>query len=108
MTLMLRCEPVRQWQNCLDESASQFALMCLTFLSQKLIHAMPQNSDRPINRANVVGCAISATRNHLKSHGSKTLNPLFCIIRAKTLKLCTYLRPSLFVFPKSSTSYKSP
>ena len=27
MTLM----PVRQWQNCLDESASRFALMCLRY-----------------------------------------------------------------------------
>src|SRR6202035_2435317 len=33
MTLM----PVRQWQNCLDESASQFALMCLRyFCSQEI------------------------------------------------------------------------
>jgi hypothetical protein len=33
---------------------------------KKLIHAMSLNIDRPINRATVVGCAIFATRNHLK------------------------------------------
>jgi hypothetical protein len=35
---------------------------------KKLIHTMPPNTDRPINRAMVVGCAVSATRNHLKLH----------------------------------------
>src|SRR6202035_402306 len=75
---------------------------------RKLIHAMLQNTDRPINRANVVGCAISATRNYLQSHAPKTLKPLFCINRAKPLKLCTHSRPPLFEFPKSRTSYKSP
>jgi hypothetical protein len=103
-------EPVRQWQNCLDESASQFALICAVYISarKKLIHAMPLNTDQPISRATVVGCGISATRNYLKSHGPKTLIPLLCINRAKTLKLCTHSRSPLFEFPKSSTSYKSP
>jgi hypothetical protein len=35
---------------------------------KKLIHTMPPNTDRPINRAMVVGCAVSATRNYLKLH----------------------------------------
>jgi hypothetical protein len=34
---------------------------------------MPLNKDRSINRAMVVGCAISATRNYLKLHMLKTL-----------------------------------
>jgi hypothetical protein len=67
---------------------------------------MPLNVDQPINRATVVGCAISATRNYLKSHGPTTLNPFFGINRAKTLKLCTHSRSPLFEFPKSSTSLK--
>jgi hypothetical protein len=32
--------------------------------SEKLIHAMSLDTDRPISRAEVVGCAISATRSH--------------------------------------------
>jgi hypothetical protein len=54
---------------------------------KKLIHAMSQNTDRAINRATVVGCAISATRNHLKLHMPRTLNPRFCNIHAETWKL---------------------
>jgi hypothetical protein len=54
---------------------------------KKLIHVMPLNTDRPINRAPVVGCAISATRNHLKLNMPGTLNPLFCNIHAETRKL---------------------
>jgi hypothetical protein len=54
---------------------------------KKLIHAMPLNTDRPIDRATVVGCAISATRNCLKLHMPRTLNPLFCNIHAETRKL---------------------
>src|SRR5467141_5039166 len=69
---------------------------------------MPLNADRPINRAIVVRCAISATRNYLKLHGPTELNPLFSNNRAITLKLCTRSSPPLFEFPKSSTSYKSP
>jgi hypothetical protein len=40
---------------------------------KKLIHAMSLDTDRPINRAVVVGRAISATRNYLKLHMSRTL-----------------------------------
>jgi hypothetical protein len=35
-------------------------------LRKKLIHAMSLDVDRSTNRAVVVGCAISATRNYLK------------------------------------------
>jgi hypothetical protein len=42
---------------------------------KKLIHAMPLNTNQPISRATVVGCAISATRNYLKSHWPTKLNP---------------------------------
>ena len=61
---------------------------------KKLIHAMPRNTDRPINRALVVGCAISATRNYLKLHMPRTLNPLLCNIHAETRKLwkCSAMR----------------
>ena len=63
--------------------------MCRGIFSarKKLIHAMPLNTDRPINRARVVGCAISATRNYLKFHMPRTLNPLLCNIHAETRKL---------------------
>jgi hypothetical protein len=54
---------------------------------KKLIHAMPLNTDRAINRAMVVGCAISATRNYLKLHMPRTLIPLLCNIHAETRKL---------------------
>jgi hypothetical protein len=57
------------------------------FARKKLIHAMSLNTVRPINRAPVVGCAISATRNHLKLNMPGTLNPLFCNIHAETWKL---------------------
>src|ERR1700758_1584490 len=40
---------------------------------KKLIHTMSLDIDRPITRAVVVGCAISATRNYLKLHMSRTL-----------------------------------
>src|SRR5712691_10604372 len=55
---------------------------------------MPLNIDRPINRAMVVGCAISATRNYLKLHMPRTLNPLLCNIHAETRKLwkCSAMR----------------
>src|SRR5665213_2541418 len=55
---------------------------------KKLIHAMPLNTDRAINRAMVVRCAISATRNYLKLHMPRTLNPLLRNIHAETRKLC--------------------
>jgi hypothetical protein len=49
---------------------------------------MSLNADRTINRAMVAECAISATRNYLKLHMQKTLNPLLCSLHAKTQKLC--------------------
>jgi hypothetical protein len=55
---------------------------------KKLIHTMPLNAGRPINRATVVGCAISATPNYLKLHGPTKLNPPLRNNRAKMLKLC--------------------
>jgi hypothetical protein len=54
---------------------------------KKLIHAMSLDIDRPINRAVVVGCAISATRSYLKLHMSRTLKVLFSNIHAETRKL---------------------
>src|SRR5580692_11872347 len=48
---------------------------------------MPPNTDRPINRAMVVGCAVSATRNHLKLHEPRTLKILLRNVHAKTRKL---------------------
>jgi hypothetical protein len=54
---------------------------------EKLIHVMSLNTDRPINRAAVVACVISATRNYLKLNMPETLNPLFCNIHAETQKL---------------------
>jgi hypothetical protein len=49
---------------------------------------MSLNADRTINRAMVAECAISATRNYLKSHMRRTLNPLLGNLHAKTQKLC--------------------
>ena len=54
---------------------------------KKLIQTMPLDIDRPINRAVAVGCAISATRNYLKIHMSRTLKMLLCNTRAETRKL---------------------
>jgi len=48
---------------------------------------MALNADRRINHAMVVGCAIPATRNYLKIHMPRTLNPLFSNIHAKVRKL---------------------
>ena len=75
-------------KTCLDESANQF-LECAVYISarKKLIHAMSLDIERPINRAGVVGCAISATRNYLKLHMSRTLTVLLCNTHAKTRKL---------------------
>src|SRR5246127_1856846 len=75
-------------KTCLDESANQF-LECAVYISarKKLIHAMSLDIERPINRAVVVGCAISATRNYLKLHMSRTLKLLLCNAHAKTGKL---------------------
>src|SRR5262249_42691437 len=62
---------------------------CAGYISarNKLIDAVPLDIDRPINRAVVVGCAISATRNYLKLHMSRTLNGRLCNTHAKTRKL---------------------
>ena len=54
---------------------------------KKLIYFMSLHTDRLINRAMVVGCAISATRNYLKLHMPRTLIPLLCNIHAETRKL---------------------
>jgi hypothetical protein len=54
---------------------------------KKLIHAMSLDIDQLINRAVVVGCAISATRNYLKLHMSRTLKVLLCNTHAATQKL---------------------
>src|SRR5467141_495476 len=64
-------------------------LKCAVDISprKKLMHTMPPNTDRPINRAMVVGCAISATRNHLKLHEPRRLKVLFSNIHAKTAKV---------------------
>src|ERR1700741_4929303 len=64
-------------------------LECAVYISarKKLIHAMSLDTDRPINRAVVVGCAISATRNYLKLHISRTLKILLCNTHAETRKL---------------------
>src|SRR6516162_4507661 len=48
---------------------------------------MSRDTERPINRAVVVGCAISATRNYLKLHMSRTLEVLLCNTHAETRKL---------------------
>src|SRR5215510_11545378 len=64
-------------------------LECAVYISarKKLIHAMSLDIDRPINRAVVVGCAVSATRNYLKLHMSRTLKIPLCNTRAETRKL---------------------
>ena len=74
-------------------------LECAVYISarKKLIHAMSLDTDRPINRAVVVGCAISATRNYLKLHMSRTLKVLLCNTHAETRKLwkCSARLPPL-------------
>src|ERR1700723_2280941 len=64
-------------------------LECAVYISarKKLIHAMSLHIDRPISRVVVVGCAISATRNYLKLHISRTLKVLLCNTHAETRKL---------------------
>src|ERR1700759_4048150 len=54
---------------------------------KKLIHAMSLDINQLINRAVVVGCAISATRNYLKLHMPRTLKVLLCNTHAETRKL---------------------
>jgi hypothetical protein len=64
-------------------------LECAIYISarKKLIHAMSLDTDRSITRATVVGCAISAARNYLKLHTSRTLKVLLCNTHAETQKL---------------------
>ncbi|HWX59176.1 hypothetical protein, partial [Bradyrhizobium sp.] len=64
-------------------------LECAVYISarKKLIHAMSLDIEQLINRAVVVGCAISATRNYLKLHMSRTLKVLLCNTHAGTRKL---------------------
>jgi hypothetical protein len=75
--------------NCLDELLQTSLLEWAKHTSahKRLIQAMPLNKHRSISRAVVVRCAISATRNYLKLHTPKTLNPLLCNIHAETQKL---------------------
>jgi hypothetical protein len=64
-------------------------LECAVYISarKKLIHAMSLDIDQLINRAVVVGCAISATRNYLKLHMPRTLKVPLCNTHAETRKL---------------------
>src|ERR1700756_1658747 len=64
-------------------------LECAVYISarKKLIHAMSLDIDQLINRAVVVGCAISATRNYLKLLMPGTLKVLLCNAHAETRKL---------------------
>ena len=91
-TLMRRVTstpPSRNDKVVLTNSANQVCLNVPWIFStrKKLIRTMPPNTDRPINRAMVVGCAVSGTRNHLKLHEPRTLKILFCNVHAKTRKL---------------------
>ena len=58
---------------------------------KKLIHAMPRNDARQINRATVVKCAISATFCHPQlfeiTDARKMKSPFLCNIHAETRKL---------------------
>jgi hypothetical protein len=72
----------------LTNGVNKFAWMCRKYSArEQLIHAMPLNTDRPTNRAMVVGCVISDTRNPLKLQMPQTLNPLLSNIHTKTQKL---------------------
>jgi hypothetical protein len=76
---------IKPTDNAITKLPRRIAPICLlervAYISarKKLIHAMSLNADRPINRAMVAGCAISATRNYLKLHMPRTLNPLAII-----------------------------
>src|SRR6516164_9736402 len=62
--------------------------MCHLYSARKkLIHAMSLDIDRPITRAVIVGCAISAMRNYLKLHMPRTLKILLRNTHVKTRKL---------------------
>src|SRR5882724_125965 len=73
--------------------------MCRGYFSSQEIdaHHATEHS-RPINRAMVVGCAVSATRNHLKLHEPRRLKVLFCNIHAKTRKLWKHSAMRLAAF----------
>jgi hypothetical protein len=65
---------------------------CRVYLARKkLIHAMPRNAARQINRAIVEKCAISATFCHPQlfeiTDARKMKSPSFCNIHAETRKL---------------------
>jgi hypothetical protein len=64
-------------------------LECAVYISarKKLINAMSLDIERPINRAVVVGCGVSAARNYLKLQMPQTLKVLLCNTHAKTRKL---------------------
>jgi hypothetical protein len=68
-------------------ATSLLGWLCIFLLPKKLIHAVSLNTDRQTNRATVVRCVISATRNHLKLNMPGTLNPLLGNIHAETRKL---------------------
>ena len=75
---------------------------------KKLIHAMSLNADRTINRAMVAERAISATRNYLKLHMPRTLNPLLSNLHAKTQKLCSRFAMRVAAFRPHAWSANRP
>jgi hypothetical protein len=80
---------ITEWQNCLDEKLKTVLrwIAVEIFSRKKLIQATPLKTDRPVDCAEVVRCAICATPNYLKSHMPKKSNPLFSNIHAETRKL---------------------
>jgi hypothetical protein len=89
--------------------APTILLDCAVYIStlKNLIQAMSQDTDPGIDRAMVVGCVISATRNYLKLQMPKTLNPLFCNIHAATRKLWKRLALRVAAF-RPGAEIKSP
>ena len=72
-------------------------LECAVYIlaRKKLIHAMSLDIDRPINRAVVVGCAISAMCNYLKLRMSQAFKSIRVKVsvgntHAETLRLCKF------------------
>src|ERR1700760_39857 len=63
--------------------------MCRLYFSSQKIDSrhVSLDIDQLINRAVVVECAISATRNYLKLHMPRTLKALLCNPHAETRKL---------------------
>jgi hypothetical protein len=75
----------------LTNGAKQFRLFAVEiFGRKKLIHPMPLKACRQVDRAEVVGRAIFATRNSLNLQTAQKSNPLFSNIRAVTRKLCRH------------------